>query len=401
MSRRKAVFEAPLAAAAALAVLAAGNPKIALAAEEKGSKSPPPVYSPAPGSLAGRVVLITGANTGLGLESAKRLYASGATVVVTARTQAKADAAVDAVKLFAAVGAGASPSLSSPVSLPNKVVGVELDLANLESVKALPTRLTAALGKSSSSSAPQALPFVDVLLNNAGVMAIPERLDTSDGFERTVGVNHLGHFALFGALLPFLERAPHGFRVVTVSSEAHRFVTPQGMADALDARLDPTTLSKYKYNPWGAYGVSKAANVLFTVELDRRLKEKASANGFLGGSAVTLHPGAVQTDLPRYIVGGKSAGDTRMSETAASAPNGFLKKALDSVVLTVEKGANTQVYLSAAADLEPNDPLGKTPAALYFDNMKPGRPNKAATDPELAKRLWDLSEELTGVKIDL
>jgi len=77
------------------------------------------------------------------------------------------------VKLFAAVGAGASPSLSSPVSLPNKVVGVELDLANLESVKALPTRLTAALGKSSSSSsAPQALPFVDVLLNNAGVMAV-------------------------------------------------------------------------------------------------------------------------------------------------------------------------------------------------------------------------------------
>merc|ERR1719163_2517140 len=114
------------------------------------------------------------------------------------------------------------------------------------------------------------------------VMAVPERLSTADGFEKTVGINHLGHFALVGALMPYLQRAKSGFRIINVSSDAHRFVDKKSLASALQSRLDPP---EYTAGGWGAYGLSKAANMLFTVELERRLRE-----GGLQGSAVTMHP---------------------------------------------------------------------------------------------------------------
>lgn len=326
-----------------------------------------PVFQPPAGSLAGTTILITGANTGLGLESAKRVAAAGASVIVTARSQAKADgAARDVAK--AVPGARAT--------------GLELDLASLASVKAFPTKLSAALG-----DAP-----IDVLLNNAGVMAIPERLETSDGFEKTIGVNHLGHFALVAALIPLLKKAKSGFRIINVSSDAHRFVTPDSMQEALQANLDPS----YAAGGWGNYGLSKAANVLFTLELQKRI----DAAG-LKGSAVALHPGLVQTDLSRYIVGGVDAGDTRLSETTPP-PSGwgkvFKEALLDKVVLPVAKGANTQVFLAAAADTGGD----RTKAGgLYFDDqMRAVKANEAATDPALAKKLWQLSETLTGAKIE-
>ena len=125
------------------------------------------VYVPPPGSLKDTTILITGANTGLGLESARRLAAAGANIVVAARSKAKADAAVKEISSFTSAGSA---------------VGVELDLADLASVKSLPTRLAAALGTDA--------PAIDVLMNNAGVMAVPERVSTADGFEKTVGVNH-------------------------------------------------------------------------------------------------------------------------------------------------------------------------------------------------------------------
>ena len=228
------------------------------------------MYSPARGSLAGKTILITGANTGLGLESALRLRRAGANVIVTARSGSKVAQTVS--------------KLESDSSEAGKVVGVELDLADLSSVKSFPGRLAAATSKTQA---------IDVLINNAGVMAIPERLATADGFERTVGVNHLGHFALTAQLLPFLERAPGGFRVVTVSSEAHKFATTKQVSAALDSGV----LEEAKYSAWGAYGLSKAANVLFTKELQQRLAAKG-----IKGSAVALHPGAVQTDLARYIM---------------------------------------------------------------------------------------------------
>jgi len=321
------------------------------------------LFTPAAGSLDGTTILITGANTGLGLESAKRLAAGGARILVTARTKAKADAAA------ADVGGTA--------------VGVECDLADLASVKALPTRLAETLGTS---------PTIDVLLNNAGVMAVPERLSTMDGFEKTVGINHLGHFALVSALMPSLLRAKSGFRVVTVSSDAHRFVDKKSMGESLAANLDPPN---YAAGGWGAYGVSKAANVLFTVELQRRI-EAAGAKG----SAVTLHPGVVQTDLARYIVGGVEATDLHPTDVPPPTGVGAFLKAnvLDKAILTVDKGANTQVYLAAAADTG-GDRTQR--GGLFFDNMKAVKPTDAASDNELASQLWALSEKLTGTTITI
>lgn len=331
------------------------------------------VYRPAAGSLVGKTVLITGANTGLGLESAKRLLAAGARVVVTARTQAKVDATVAKLQGAEAAGGG-------------KATGAVLDLASLASVKSFPARLETATGSKNVA--------LDVLLNNAGVMAIPERLPTDDGFERTVGVNHLGHFALTGVLLPSLKRARNGFRVVTVSSEAHRFASADGVAKAIDAGTLETGGKVDAYSGWGAYGLSKAANVLFTQELQRRLDEAG-----LHGSAVCLHPGAVQTDLARYITNGQDGGDVRRSETSApSEPEGrvgkWVKGALDKVILPIDRGANTQVFLAAGRDV--GGDYAQKPPALYFDAMKPAAPNGASTDPAAARRLWAVSEQLTG-----
>ena len=221
------------------------------------------VYAPPAGSLAGKTILITGANTGLGLESALRLRRAGANVIVTARSAGKVEQTM--AKLSSDAQASAAPG---------RVVGVELDLADLKSIRAFPERLMAATSKTQA---------IDVLMNNAGVMAIPERMSTADGFERTIGVNHLGHFALTAALLPFLERAPAGFRVLTVSSEAHKFVTKnQVEAALLNGRLELDG----GYSSMGSYGLSKVSNVLFTEELQKRLEERG-----IKGSAVSLHPG--------------------------------------------------------------------------------------------------------------
>jgi len=326
------------------------------------------IYQPVQCSLAGTTVLITGANTGLGLESAKRLALAGANIIITARSQSKADGAVQ--KVISAV----------PLATAQRVVGVSLDLASLASVRSLPERLEAVLG---ARDAP-----IDVLLNNAGVMAIPERLETADGFERTIGVNHLGHFALVAALLPSLKRASGGFRVINVSSNAHRFASSDDIVSALDAQLDPS------YSAWGNYGLSKAANVLFTVELQRRIE----AAGIMG-SAVTLDPGMVQTDLPRYVVGGATAGDMRLSETVPM-PTGvgklFKESLLDKVVAPIDEGANTHVFLAAAADA--GGDRSRKPG-LYYARMKAVKSGEVAADPTLARKLWDVSEKLTGVRI--
>jgi len=314
------------------------------------------IFRPAAGSLAGRTVVVTGANSGLGLETAARLAAAGADVVATARTDAKAKAAVAAVKEQTGV----------------TITGVALDLADLSSVKSLPSRLPAKK--------------IDVLVENAGVMAIPERLTTRDGFERQIGVNHLGHFALVAALLPLLEKAGT-FRVVAVSSSAHTIPSAKNVAAGLDAGLDPD------YNAWGNYGLSKACNVLFAKELQRRFDAKG-----LSASAVALHPGVVQTDLARYMVQGVDAVEKGVSLSDSYNDMGPLQKQLmvgmSKFVLPVSKGANTQVYLAAAADLAAG-------GGAYYDDMKPAKNSAAVDDPALAARLWALSEKLTGTKIDL
>ena len=205
-----------------------------------------------------------------------------------------------------------------------------------------------------------------------------------------MGINHLGHYALVAALMPSLLRAKAGCRVINVSSDAHRFADQKALEDALATKLDPPS---YAFGGWGAYGVSKAANVLFTVELQRRFEEAG-----VRGSAVTLHPGVVQTDLSRYITGGIGAADAHPTDVPPPTGVGaFLKEnVLDKALLTVDRGANTQVYLAAAADTG-GDRMKR--GGLFFDDMKAVKPTEAAQDPALARSLWDLSEKLTGAKI--
>lgn len=299
------------------------------------------VYRPAPGSLKGRTVLVTGANTGLGLETAIRLAAAGATVYGTARTAEKAASMEETVR----------------ERVPKaEVKGLLLDLASLDSIR--------------SFKVPEK---IDVLVNNAGVMALPDKRYTQDGFERQVGVNFLGHFALTAVLLPFMKET---FRVVNVSSSANYGADRKAVEDSLDHDLDSP-----QYSQWGNYCESKAYNILFTNELQRRFENKG-----LQASAVSLHPGAVATDLGRYLIGGS---DAVSSPPPPSSPFAHLiLKTLSFVVLPIDQGANTQVFLAADPDLASNG--GK-----YFDKMAPANPNSITLDREIAGRLWDLAEKLT------
>jgi len=309
----------------------------------------------APNSMKGRTVVITGGNTGLGLESAVRLAKAGATIVITARTEEKGIRAVEMIK---------AASKSSDVHC------VQMDLADLQSVKEFPAKF-------------EAQPYgskIDVLMNNAGVMAIPQRLETKDGFERQLGVNHLGHFALVGVVLPFLMRADGFARVINVSSLANVASTKELMQGDL---MDPA-----RYTAWGAYCQSKLANVLFAKELDRRFKAAG-----VKATAVSCHPGTVDTDLARWIVGGSDNAQVTRDIKTSNAIFGVTTPALSR---DVGLGANTQVYLAAGRDGGYDKSGG-----MYFDNMQPAVSNPLASDESLAKEIWDKSAQLTGVTIKL
>jgi NAD(P)-dependent dehydrogenase (short-subunit alcohol dehydrogenase family) len=203
----------------------------------------------------GRTALVTGANTGIGFETARALAAHGARVLLACRDEARADAAVQRIRSVA-------PKCDIEV--------VVLDLASLRSVR------------STVASVTELTERLDLLVNNAGVMAIPKR-STDDGFEMQFGTNHLGHFALTGLLLDLLV-ATEGSRVVTVSSLAHRM-----------GRIDFDDLAaEHGYHRWPRYAMSKVANLLFTYELDRRLRRSQSST-----VAVAAHPGGTNTELAR------------------------------------------------------------------------------------------------------
>lgn len=311
------------------------------------------VFSPPAGSLRGRTIVITGGNTGLGFESAVRLAKAGATTVITARTDEKGVKAVEQIK---------SASGSSDVHY------VQLDLADLASI-------------SSFAGKYEAQPFgakIDVLMNNAGVMAIPQRQETKDGFEQQFGINHLGHFALVGTVLPLLKKSDFA-RVISVSSTASLPATRELMEGDI--------MAPEKYTQWGAYVQSKFANVIFAKELDRRFKAAG-----VNATAVSLHPGAVDTDLGRWLVGNND--DPQITKNIKES-NPFLKS-LESVTRPVDLGANTQVYLAAGADGGYDKSGG-----LYFDNMAPAEEPALASDEALAKKIWQDSERLTGVKVSV
>jgi NAD(P)-dependent dehydrogenase (short-subunit alcohol dehydrogenase family) len=288
----------------------------------------------------GRTVVVTGANTGLGFETAKVLADRGATVVLACRNPAKAGRAVDRL--------GGGPRLSV----------VELDLASLASVRHAADEIRAAH------------PRLDLLINNAGLMS-PTPRQTADGFELQFGTNHLGHFALTGLLIDRLRDVP-GSRVVTVSSIAHR-----------RARIDLPAGGRYR---WGrAYGQSKLANLMFTYELQRRL---AAAGA--GTIAVAAHPGNAQTELIRHFPRQQRIiGHPRMRWATSwlfqSAPMGAL------------------ATLRAAADPEVRGGSYYGPPGRLQFTGAPSlvRSSERSYDTGAQRRLWADSERMTGVTYPL
>ncbi|SDM71313.1 oxidoreductase [Allokutzneria albata] len=280
----------------------------------------------------GRTFVVTGANSGLGYETARALAAKGARVVLTARNAERGRAALAKIR----------------VEYPNADLELaSLDLADLDSVRAFAAGLDEP---------------VDVLVNNAGVM-MPPRTLTKQGFESQFATNHLGHFALTGLLLERLRS-----RVVTVTSGLHRRGTIQ---------FDDLTGSRV-YSPVDAYAQSKLANVLFALELDRRFRAA-------GSSVVSAyaHPGYSATNL-------QSSGPTGLL-------NLLMKPANLLVAQSAEQGALPQLYAATAEDVSGGDFFGPDGLGEMRGYPKRVQPVSGATDPETARKLWEVSEELTGV----
>jgi NAD(P)-dependent dehydrogenase (short-subunit alcohol dehydrogenase family) len=291
----------------------------------------------------GRTILVTGANSGLGLRSAEALASRGARVLMGCRNQEKAAVALEAVKR---VATDASPDI------------VALDLADLDNVRACAMRLRSELDQ------------LDVLMNNAGVMGIPQQR-SKQGFEMQFGINHLGHFALTGLVLPVLRRA-RAPRVVTVSSNGHRLGR---------IAFDDLNWERRKYSRWQPYTQSKLANLLFTSELQRRAV--AAGSDLL---AVAAHPGYAATNLTSGPAAENSlyAWGAEISDRLFGQPD--------------RMGALPQLYAATMPDVGANDFWG--PDGLMEQRGWPKRVGRSnsARDAEAARRLWEMSETLTGVK---
>ena len=374
------------------------------------SQSPPfrnhAIYQPPPMSLTGQVHVITGASTGLGLESAKRLAAAGATVVLTARTNQKGERAKAQVLSYlqeqaaAAAAAGAAnngmgttddSNSSNGSNNNNNVYYLTLDLDHFDSIRSFPKRYKELMGNRN----------IDVLMNNAG-MEIDTRQLTDDGFERTFQSNHLGPFLLTAMLFPYLQRnngKNGGARVINVSSVAHQLATTTSSTNNKPG-LDLENLNGELYNDWGggwpAYAATKLENILFTQELQRR----ADGAGMSWLTTVTLHPGVVGTDIWRNTyVGTNNKSPTKTTENskdaAPSAAQSFLSSLFYKTALTTEEGANTQIWLASA----PSQELAK--GTYYNEHGQIKRLEKFAQDPIKAKALWEVSEKLTGIEFQI
>jgi NAD(P)-dependent dehydrogenase (short-subunit alcohol dehydrogenase family) len=293
---------------------------------------------------SGRLALVTGANSGLGLATARELARAGAGVILACRDPEKGVAAVEEIRS----------------ELPDaRVELVGLNLADLSSVHTVGEQFAAA-------GAP-----LDLLINNAGVMA-PAYSKTVDGFELQFGTNHLGHFALTGLLMDSLLKAPEP-RVVTVSSTAHRM----GQINFEDLQ------SEQGYKRWSAYGQSKLANLLFAFELDRRARQASRSL-----RSYATHPGYSATNL-------QFAGPSAFVERLTMRFTNVL------VAQSADKGALPTLYAATEPDLEGGSFIGPDgwQEARGHPTIVKARPS--AYDTEAAARLWEVSEELTGVRFDL
>lgn len=276
------------------------------------------------------VVIITGANSGMGKATSTELAKTGAHVIMACRDQTRGEEALKEVRMQ---------------SGNNQVVLMICDLASLSSIRKFCEKFKSNYNR------------LDVLINNAGVI-LPGRHETKDGFELQFGVNHLGHFLLTHLLLDLMiASAPS--RIINVASGAHKI----GKIHFKDVNLNTN------YRLWRAYGQSKLANILFTYELANRLKDtNVTVN--------CLHPGAVATSM----------GINR--ETGFGT---FITKLVKPFFQTSEQGAETAVYLATSNEV--NNETGH-----YYFRKKPIKSSKRSYQPELQKKLWELSEQMVGLK---
>ena len=287
---------------------------------------------------SGKTILVTGSNTGIGFEAAKAFAGKGARVLLGVRNPEKGKDAQTRI-------VDAHPEADVDV--------VDLDLADLASVL-----------KAAEVVAKE--PRLDVLVNNAGIMWNPKTI-TTDGFESQFGVNHLGHFALTGLLLPTLEATPDS-RVVTVSSTGHKLGRGHIYFDDINADAE--------YHPRKRYYASKLANLLFAYELDRRLTDKGSST-----ISLAVHPGGSDTELTRHL----SPAFLRMTEMMKPLWN------------TAESGAWPTELAATAPGLEGGQYFGPS---RYMELPGPAHKvdsSKASKERGKANRLWDMSIEMTGV----
>jgi NAD(P)-dependent dehydrogenase (short-subunit alcohol dehydrogenase family) len=303
--------------------------------------------------LKGKRILVTGVSAGLGIETARTLVAHGADVVGAARDLEKAQRATSEVSK-AAAQTGATFEL------------VELDLANLKSVRAAADKLVAD-GR-----------LFDVIIANAGVMATPLG-KTEDGFETQFGTNHLGHFVFVNRIAKLIK---DGGRLVNLSSSGHRFSN----VDLKDPNFEATP-----YEPFVAYGRSKTANILFAVEFDRRHRQR-------GVRATAVHPGGIQTELARHMdPGSLEQMVNQINQQAAAAGKGPFE------FKTVPQGAATSVW---AAVVAPAEEVGGRycenchVSDVVADDAPLGMLDEGvrgyALDPQSATALWKKSEEMIG-----
>lgn len=312
------------------------------------------------GSLQGKVAIVTGGNSGLGYQDVKVLASKGAKVILASRSSQRGEKAkTEIIDELIHDKTKETIDLISKEQLYENIQVEPLDLASLGSVNAFGGRFLDAYDR------------LDILMNNAGIMTTPYGL-TEDGFEQQLGVNHLGHFALTGLLFPMIKTTPEA-RVVTISSLAHK-----------SGRLSFANLMYEDgsgYSPMGAYGRSKLANLLFTYELQRKINQTVYDTRVLAA-----HPGGANTNLARHI------------------DDSFIFKTMSGVLERLVQSAYEGALPGLRAALDPQAYGGEYYGPSGWRQVK-GKPvlvqsNKLSHNKIVAKRLWNKSEELTGVSFD-
>lgn len=293
--------------------------------------------------LSGKTVFITGGNSGLGQETGRAMAAKGAHVVLAGRDQRKLNEALAAIKAV------------QPDAMVETIVG---DLGSLNSVRRC------------ASEAHQRFDKIDLLINNAGIMACPQGT-TKDGFESQFGTNHLGHFVLTKHLMPLIQTGSDK-RIVNLSSLAHH---------RSDVDFDDTGFDKREYDPWISYGQSKTANALLSVGLEQRFAEQ-------GIHAYAVHPGGIITNLGRHLT----------DEMRKALIKQMKERGGNSRFKSIPQGAATSCWAATTDELEGQGGVycENCGVAEVDDDRRDGGVRSYALDPESADRLWTLSEEMTG-----